>query len=162
MVRRLVLVLAVALALPGVAAANTSHEGWPKINGDLKMHKNDESSTLRATKTRKHNELLGGHGNDTIYAGPWGDVVWADYKPSGQPTTQVDSIVGGPGKDFIYASHGTNDISAGGGDDVVHAHFGSGTIDCGAGTDTAFVSHRSRKGYRIRHCERISYKTLGH
>ena len=45
-----------------------------------------------------HNELLGGHGNDVIHAGPAGDVIWGDYKPSGQPTTQVDTLVGGAGQ----------------------------------------------------------------
>ena len=78
------------------------------------------------TSRSGHNELLGGHGNDALYAGPWGDVLWADYKPSGQPTTQVDQVFGGNGRDFIYASHGTNMIAAGGGDDWIKAHFGRG------------------------------------
>ena len=26
-----------------------------------------------------HNKLLGGHGDDTIWAGPGGDVLWGDY-----------------------------------------------------------------------------------
>src|SRR4051794_13881184 len=47
------------------------------------------------TSRAGHNELLGGHGGDTIYAGPWGDVLWGDYKPSGQNATQRDSLVGG-------------------------------------------------------------------
>ena len=70
------------------------------------------SAGVVVTSKAGHNELLGGHGNDALYAGPWGDVLWADYKPSGQPTTQVDQVFGGNGKDFIYASHGTNTISA--------------------------------------------------
>ena len=79
-----------------------------------------------------HNELLGGHGSDTIYAGPVGDVLWGDYKPSGQSTTQHDVLIGGAGNDHFYASHGYNRIQAGGGDDWVKAHFGRGIIDCGA------------------------------
>jgi Ca2+-binding RTX toxin-like protein len=113
------------------------------------------------TSRSGHNELLGGHGNDALYAGPWGDVVWADYKPSGQPTTQVDRVFGGPGRDFIYASHGTNMIAAGGGDDWVKAHFGRGTIDCGGGRDLLFISRRAQRHYTIHACERISHKTLG-
>jgi Ca2+-binding RTX toxin-like protein len=113
------------------------------------------------TSRSGHNELLGGHGSDTIYAGPWGDVLWADYKPSGQPTTQVDTVIGGNGKDFIYASHGTNNIAAGGGNDWIKAHFGRGTIDCGGGRDLLFISRRAQRHYTIRHCERISHKTLG-
>ena len=81
----------------------------------------------------RHNELLGGHGDDTIHAGPWGDVIWGDYKPSGQPTSQVDRIWGGDGRDFIYASHGWNVIARGGGPDLIKAHFGHGSIDCGGG-----------------------------
>src|SRR5689334_16133432 len=82
-----------------------------------------------------HNELLGGHGSDTIHAGPWGDVIWGDYKPSGQPTRQHDELYGGPGRDHIYASHGRNAIRAGGGDDWIKAHFGNGLVNCGAGNE---------------------------
>ena len=64
--------------------------------------------------------------------------------------------------DFIYASHGQNIIVAGNGNDTIHAHFGRGSIDCGAGRDTLFISHRSKPGYKITHCEQISFKTLGH
>jgi len=161
--RHATLVIAVTL-LAGAAAAvaSTSHKGWPVINGDLKMHKADQSGVLRATKVNKHNELLGGHGSDTLYAGKVGDVLWGDYKPSGQPTSQVDRIYGGPGKDFIYASHGTNDIYAGGGADQIHAHFGRGAIFCGSGDVTVFLSHRSRRVYQLHGCRHISYRTLGH
>ena len=161
--RLLTIPAAAVLALSGTAAvAKTSHEGWPKINGDLKMHKNDESGTLRATKLRKHNELLGGHGNDTLIAGRVGDVLWGDYKPGGQPESQVDRITGGAGKDFVYASHGTNLIHGGGGPDQIHAHFGTGEIWCASGKATVFMSHKSRKRYRLHGCTRISYKTVGH
>ena len=68
------------------------------------------------TSRAGHNELLGGHGSDTISAGPWGDVLWGDYKPSGQNSTQHDTIIGGVGNDFIYSSHGVNAIAAGGGE----------------------------------------------
>jgi Ca2+-binding RTX toxin-like protein len=109
-----------------------------------------------------HNELLGGHGNDTIHAGPAGDVIWGDYKPSGQPTTQVDRLYGGPGNDFIYASHGTNYIRTGVGEDVVHAHFGRGTIDCGSIHTIVFISHASRPHYKLTGCTHVSYRTLGY
>ncbi len=110
---------------------------------------------------RVHNELLGGHGNDTIHAGPNGDVLWADYKPSGQPTTQRDVVVGGAGRDFIYASHGTNTIDAGAGNDWLKAHFGRGTINCGPGRDILYVSRKAQRKYKISGCETISHKTLG-
>lgn len=108
-----------------------------------------------------HNELLGGHGSDVIHAGPAGDVIWGDYKPSGQPTSQVDTIYGGPGRDVIYASHGTNLIYSGGGPDVIHAHFGGGEIHCSPQT-LLYLSRKSRKGYRLYGCKRISYFTLGY
>jgi Ca2+-binding RTX toxin-like protein len=207
------------LAAP--AAANTSHDGWPKINGVLFMNKNDSDRPLDArpgmdpfggedssyscdelhspagcighfvpaggaadptgpaegrdrggrgflsgpfvmAPERVHNELLGGHGNDTIHAGPAGDVLWADYKPSGQPTTQRDVVVGGAGRDFIYASHGRNTIDAGAGNDWLKAHFGRGTINCGPGNDLLYVSRKAQRVYKLRNCERISHKTLGY
>jgi hypothetical protein len=189
-----------------VAAANTSHEGWPKITGVLLMNKTDHSRPLDARpgkdpfggadrtyscdgvhsskscvrfkrvrvpgesgkrrvaslRRRGHNELLGGHGNDTIHAGNQGDVIWADYKPSGQPTSQTDRIWGGPGNDFIYASHGRNIIFTGGGRDAVHAHFGRGEIHCGSARTTVFLSRRSRPDYKLSGCRHISYKTVGY
>jgi RTX calcium-binding nonapeptide repeat (4 copies) len=201
--RRVLLTLSVVLAAAGLAAraatANTSHDGWPKIDGMLLMNKTDAPRPLDArpghdpfagtdpryscdaihkrgschrrmvrtaagvvvTSKAGHNELLGGHGNDALYAGPWGDVLWADYKPSGQPTTQVDRVFGGNGRDFIYASHGTNTIAAGGGDDWIKAHFGGGSIDCGGGRDLLYISRRAQRHYTIHGCERISHKTLG-
>ena len=195
--------LLIMVALSGIAAtsatANTSHDGWPQINGMLLMNKTDLARPLDArpghdpfggtdpryscdavhkrgscqkrmvhtaagvvvTSRSGHNELLGGHGNDSLYAGPWGDVLWADYKPSGQPGSQVDNVLGGAGKDFIYAGHGTNVIDAGPGADYVKAHFGRGTIDCGPGNDILYVSRKAQRHYKIRNCDRISHKTLG-
>jgi hypothetical protein len=159
--RRTILALTVAVAAPSLAAAKTSHEGWPQIDGVLRMHKHDEDGVLRG-RAHRHNELLGGHGNDIIYAGDAGDVLWGDYKPSGQPTTQVDRIYGGTGKDFIYASHGRNVIFTGAGPDVVHAHFGRGQIHCGSRAVIVYVSHRSRPRYHLFGCRRVSYRTLGY
>jgi hypothetical protein len=149
------------LVCAGPAPAKTSHEGWPKIDGDLIMHKLDESGPIRARKMHRHNELLGGHGNDVITGGHVGDVIWGDYKPVGQPETQVDRLNGGRGRDFIYASHGLNLIDTGPGRDVVHAHFGRGTIRCRSRRTIVFISHRSRPHYRLSHCARISYRTAG-
>jgi hypothetical protein len=164
--RRVRLALLVCLsfcAAPvAVAVANTSHAGWPQINGALVMHKLDESAPIYAPVPFLHNELLGGHGNDTIYAGNAGDVIWGDYKPSGQPTTQNDILQGGAGNDFIYASHGHNVIDTGAGTDVVHAHFGYGSVTCHSAQTVVFLSRRSRKGYTLQGCPRISYKTLGY
>jgi len=109
-----------------------------------------------------HNELLGGHGNNVIHAGPHGDVIWGDYKPRGDPLTQVNHLYGGRGKDFIYAAHGSNYIWTGGGRDVVHAHFGRGAIHCQSPTVTVYLSHLNRHRYRLFGCRHISYRTLGY
>ena len=131
------------------------------------LHRN--SSCVRQAARRKitvvpsnigHNELLGGHGNDTIHAGPAGDVIWGDYKPCCQPTAQVDHLYGGPGDDFLYASHGINYIHTGGGHDVVHAHFGrGGEIHCDSPQVLVYLSHRSRPLYHLFGCRHISYAT---
>jgi len=207
--RSLVAAAAVSLLMLSDAAASTSHDGWPTINGMTVMNKVDTSRPLDARigadpfggadphyrcdgvhrsqgclsgvarcerriqggalcakfvnrPNRLHNELLGGHGSDTIHAGPNGDVLWGDYKPSGQPTKQHDRLYGGAGRDFIYASHGWNTIRAGAGNDWIKAHYGRGIIDCGSGRDTLYISRRAQKHYKIRHCERISHRTLGY
>jgi Ca2+-binding RTX toxin-like protein len=124
------------------------------------MHKQDESGTLEGTE--RSDELLGGHGDDRLDGGPAADVLWGDYKPGGQPTSQWDHLDGGEGNDFIYASHGRNTIAAGPGKDTIHAHYGRGVIDCGGGADVLYISHKSKKNYKISHCETISFKTLGY
>jgi Ca2+-binding RTX toxin-like protein len=163
-VRRLLLPVFLLASMCGASAAtaNTSHDGWPPINGQLIMHKLDQSGPITPVTKNLHNELLGGHGNDVITAGNAGDVIWGDYKPSGQPTTQTDVLQGGAGRDFIYASHGRNVIDTGGGNDVVHAHFGYGSITCHSAGTIVFLSHKSRPGYHLAGCRRISYRTSGH
>jgi RTX calcium-binding nonapeptide repeat (4 copies) len=146
------------LAFACVALGKASHVGWPRINGVLRMNNLDQSRPLSGHPNR-HNELLGGHGSDTISAGGAGDVIWGDYKPCCQPSTQVDHLYGGPGRDFIYASHGVNFIYTGGGRDVVHAHFGrGGEIHCDSPQVLLYISHRSRGRYRLFGCHRLNYK----
>jgi hypothetical protein len=107
-------------------------------------------------------KLLGGHGSDHVEGRGSRDVIWGDRHADGQPTTQLDVLEGGAGADFIYASHGRNTIRAGDGDDYVKAHWGRGSIDCGSGRDVLYVSRRAQPHYRIRHCDRISHRTLGY
>src|SRR3954451_20092197 len=71
------------------------------------------------TDRKGHSRLLGGHGNDTLHASPWGDVLWGDYKPAGNDGKQFDRLYGGHGPDFIYPSHDRNVIVAGAGNDVI-------------------------------------------
>lgn len=125
------------------------------------MDKTADGYVMQATGA--HHRLYGGHGNDTIHAGDNGDVIWGDYKPSGQPTSQRDELTGGAGPDFIYPSHGRNVVVAGDGNDVIHGRFGRGKIDCGPGRDIVYVHPRKRKGskkaYKLTNCEVVSTKT---
>jgi Ca2+-binding RTX toxin-like protein len=152
--------LAASLIVPGaVALANTSHAGWPSPLVRQQNKANTDKTTTGVPGV--HNELLGGHGSDTINGANNGDVIWGDYNPSGQPTTQVDHLNGGTGMDFIYASHGINYISTGGGGDMVHAHYGSGQIRCGSAKDIVFISHKSKPHYKLIGCKHISFATVG-
>jgi len=150
--------LLITIAGGAAAPAKTSHDGWPKRDGILKIAPNSDTSY---TGTSRNDELLGGDGSDTLDGGAGDDVLWGDKNPSGQPATQKDVITGGDGKDWIYSSHGTNTIDAGPGVDHVKAHFGKGTIDCGPGNDVLWVSHKAKPHYKIRGCETISFKSLG-
>lgn len=109
----------------------------------------------------KHNELLGGGGGDTIYGGPAGDVIWADYKNPPQPLTQHDKVFGGPGPDFIYASHGSNEIHTGGGRDVVNARYGRGNIYCDSPTARVNLSKRSARTFKLHGCKIVTKQAVG-
>jgi hypothetical protein len=105
-----------------------------------------------------HNELLGGHGNDTVYAGPMGDVIWGDYKPSGQPDSQVDRLHGGAGNDWIYSSHGLNYIWTGAGSDHIQLVYGHGTVYCnGPGPKTLTMRKlASNRHWKLVGCKHLS------
>jgi Ca2+-binding RTX toxin-like protein len=146
----------VVAAFTGLASGKASHKGWPRIDGHLKMHSSDRSGRMHGSG--RSDELLGGHGNDVILGRSASDVIWGDYKPCCQPNHQHDVLIGGRGRDHIYASHGFNRIQGGSGRDLIHAHFGRGVINCGTGRDKVYISHRARPGYRIRHCEKLDYR----
>ncbi len=111
-------------------------------------------------KRRRYLKLLGGHGDDDIHGGPFTDVLWGDFKPSGQPNSQVDKIDGGAGRDFIYTSHGRNTVKGGSGDDYIVARFSRGTIDCGPGKDIVYVSKKSKRATKFKSCETITRGAL--
>ncbi len=131
-----VCLLVFAAGAPGMA----SHEGWPLI-GHHQGHPNNEGGVMRG-HDGVHNMLLGGDGNDTIWAGDEGDVIWGDSHPGGQPTSQRDFLHGGPGVDWLYASHGYNDIWTGAGNDHVALVYGYGTVHCdGPGLKTMVMRY---------------------
>jgi Ca2+-binding RTX toxin-like protein len=133
--------LAVGSLVAAVAAfGQASHVGWPQI-GYHKGHPRNESGTMRGHQD-VHNELLGGDASDTIWAGPQGDVIWGDSHATVQPTSQRDELHGGPGQDWIYASHGFNHIWTGAGADHVALVYGHGIVDCnGPGRKTLVMRY---------------------
>lgn len=119
------------------------------------------ATPVMPANARVHHELLGGHGNDTIHGGDAGDVIWADHKYAPQPLTQRDTIFGGRGKDFIYGSHGHNEIHTGGGADLVNVRYGRGVIYCDSTTARVNFSRRSRKRFVLHGCKIVTMKAIG-
>ncbi|MDQ3723793.1 MAG: hypothetical protein M3376_12210 [Actinomycetota bacterium] len=142
--------------IPGKPCSDcTSHKYWPTITGDIKKA---GSGAVTYRGTSRPDELLGHHGSDDIRGGEGSDVLWGDWDPKGQPSTQKDLIYGGNGTDFIYGSHGYNEVYGGNGNDVISVHYGRGRVDCGPGRDVYHVP-RSRKGkYRFIRCEKVDYR----
>jgi Ca2+-binding RTX toxin-like protein len=151
--------LAACLACATVAGAQTggktSHIYWPKIDGLLKKA---HDGNVTYVGTSRSDELLGHHGSDDIRGGDGSDVLWGDWDPAGQPTTQKDVIYGGNGTDFIYGSHGYNEIYAGNGNDVISVHYGRGRVDCGPGRDIYHVARSLKSKYKFLHCEKVDYR----
>jgi RTX calcium-binding nonapeptide repeat (4 copies) len=119
-----------ASSAPRAGAAEASHKGWPK-DQCLKMDKGGVGPTHTLDGLKNvHNWLLGGYGNDTIFAGNKGDVIWGDYQPAGQSEHEHDRLHGGAGNDWIYSSHGSSEIWTGAGNDHVALIYGHGTVHC--------------------------------
>jgi Ca2+-binding RTX toxin-like protein len=155
---------ALSLAAAGAGAANpvgracsncSDHKYWPKVNG---VFKKAGEGSVTYVGTSRSDELLGHHGNDTLRGGGANDILWGDWDPKGQPTTQSDVIYGGDGTDFIYGSHGRSSIYAGAGNDVISIHYGRGSLDCGPGRDIYHVARTRKKDYKIRNCEKVDYR----
>jgi hypothetical protein len=129
------------------------HTGWPEITGILWKVLDDESHTKAGGPD--NDELLGHHGSDKLSGGAGKDVLWGDWDPSGNTTSQRDVLRGGAGNDFIYPSHGTTTLIAGPGNDYIWAFYGKGTIDCGPGRDTARV--RLTGAFQLKGCENVQH-----
>lgn len=138
----------------GAGTGKVSHAGWPAITGVFWIVQSAGRGRHTYTGGSRNDELLGHHGDDTVYGGPGRDVLWGDWDPAHNNTRQRDKLVGGAGNDWIYPSHGLNTIVAGPGDDTIIAYPGHGTIDCGPGHDRAQV--RLGGAYRLRGCETVT------
>jgi hypothetical protein len=154
--------LLAALLLATSASAMTSHAGWPS-DQHLVMDKGSagEEHTLSGVDG-VHNYLLGGYGNDTIYGGDSGDVIWGDYHPSGE-STQTAVIHAGNGKNYIYANDTVNFVWTGTNPQtVVHAHENSGVIHCENPHQTVYTSHHALPHYKLDGCKQISFYSVGY
>jgi Ca2+-binding RTX toxin-like protein len=142
---------------PGAPCSDcASHKHWPRIDG--KILRADKAGTTKLNGTAKHDQLMGHHSSDTLRGKAKGDILWGDFDPVGQPASQVDTIYGGGGNDFIYGSHGRNVIYGGAGNDAISVHYGRGMVDCGPGRDIYHVARSRRKGYKFKNCERVDLR----
>jgi hypothetical protein len=131
-----------------------SHKNWPPVSGILWIVK--DSRNHKKIGGPDNDELLGHHGSDHIEGKGGKDIIWGDWDPKNNNGHQRDVLIGGPGKDFIYPSHGLTRVQAGPGADYVYAYYGRGTIDCGPGKDLVRVRLEG-KPFKTRRCE-----TVGH
>ncbi len=155
------LLAAIALAVP--ALAMTSHAGWPR-DEHLVMDKGPAGRHHTLTgRPHVHNYLLGGYGDDTIYGGEVGDVIWGDYHPSGWPSSQTAVIHAGDGPNFIYANDTVNYVWTGTSPrTIVHAHEDSGVIHCENPHIVVFTSHHALPHWKLHGCRHISFYSVGY
>jgi hypothetical protein len=154
--------LLAALVFAASASAMTSHAGWPS-DDHLVMDKGPAGQANVLTGLPgQHNYLLGGYGNDTIYGGDSGDVIWGDYHPSGE-SQQTAIIHAGNGKNFIYANDTVNYVWTGTNPaTVVHAHEDSGVIHCENPQIVVYTSHHALPHYKLDGCKHISFFSVGY
>jgi hypothetical protein len=139
----------------GGSTGNVSHKGWPPITGIL--WKVVDSRDHERTGTEDNDELLGHHGDDTVIGLAGKDVLWGDWELAGNGSNQTDVLRGGDGNDFLYPSHGKNNMYGGDGNDRIIAYYGHGLIDCGPGKSDYAQTRWQSSAYRIRNCERIRH-----
>ncbi len=157
------LVLVLVGVLAQSATAMTSHAGWPRNEHLVMDHGPAGRSNTLFGVDGKHNYLLGGYGDDTIYGGDSGDVIWGDYHPSGWPSHQTAVIHAGNGKNYIYSNDTVNYVWTGTNPQtVVHAHEGSGVIHCENPHQTVYTSHHALPHYKLDGCRHISFYSVGY
>jgi hypothetical protein len=155
-----VLTLAAAAA---AAVAMTSHAGWPPDQHLVMDRGPGGRHHVLLGRRRVHNYLLGGYGDDTIYGGEAGDVIWGDYHPSGWPSFQTAVIHAGDGPNFIYSNDTVNYVWTGTNPaTVVHAHEDSGVIHCENPHIVVFTSHHALPRYKLHGCRHISFYSVGY
>ena len=152
-----VIPLAQASHIPGSPCSDcASHKHWPTIDGIIRKAK---EGSRKYKGTSRSDQLMGHHGSDTLTGRGASDILWGDWDPKGQPSTQRDLIYGGDGSDFIYGSHGHNRIYGGRGNDAISAHYGRGIIDCGPGRDIYHVPKSLKRRYKVKNCEKVDRRS---
>ena len=150
---------------PRARTSNTSHAGWPPKQC-LKMDKGPPGQHHKLVGLANvHNWLLGGYGNDTIYGGSVGDVIWGDYHPDEKPAHQTAIIHAGDGRNVIYANDTVNYVWTGSNPKtVVHAFLAgtSGVIHCQSPGIVVYLSKTSQHQFKLDGCRRISHYSVGY
>ncbi|MFT4034459.1 MAG: hypothetical protein QM679_02660 [Patulibacter sp.] len=134
-------------------SGKVSHKGWPAVTGLLWIAQTAGARTYNGTED--NDELLSHHASDTVNGGDGSDIIWGDWDPGSNPTSQRDRLNGQDGGDWIYTSHGTNVVRGGRGNDFVFAYYGHGTIDCGAGRYDRAKIRLGTGQYTVKNCETI-------
>ena len=122
----------------------------------------DDRDTDASPARPKNDELLGGHGDDRHLRRPQATTSsGATTRPPATPRSQKDTLYGGRGKDWIYASHGRNTIY-GGRRRTTPSASGSAAASstaARASDDILYVSKTQNKKVKRRNCERVSHKS---
>lgn len=148
----------------GNSVTCAGHEFWPRMTM-ADVQKAPKDGGVLHGRRGNTDELLGGHGSDTLYGYSRSDVLWGDSEGDGQPKKQKDHLVGAGGDDYIYSSHGRSVIEAGGGWDAIKVRYGRGKLDCGPGRDFVYIPRSRKKRWVFNGCERFEYRTeseMGH
>jgi len=143
----------------GAGTGNVPHgdeagRRWPAVSGILWIVQTAPGSH-KMLGGPKNDELLAHHGSDRLSGAGGNDILWGDYDPRNNSSSQRDYLSGGSGDDWIYPSHGRTTVRGGPGRDYVYAFYGKGTIDCGPGPDVARI--RTNGAFKTRNCEKIKH-----
>jgi hypothetical protein len=141
----------------GEGTGKVSHAGWPAITGVLWKVLESGRGSHQRTGTDDNDELLGHHGNDTLDGGGGRDVLWGDWDPKNNNESQTDVLRGGANNDFLYPSHGKNNMYGGDGNDRIIAYYGHGLIDCGPGPRDYAQTRWQSNAYKVRNCEHVRH-----
>lgn len=90
------------------------------------------------------NLLIGSDGDDTVFAGNQGDIVFGlqgDDEIFGG--NAKDELYGGSGDDYLFGNHGKDELFGGTGNDVLTGGKGSDVLTGGEGSDTFIFDAQS-------------------